>query len=299
MKSKGEEAELERLRAEIKDTKAGAERTRLQRALVDRLVELKREPEALDMLRLMIHEDRYDPPFFFNTGNALARLGDASAAEDAYRKAIQQRRGNYSRALNNLGVILVRQGHWDEARETFAAALLQENYAYPEASYNLGRLYLLRGEADLAIREWSRTLRLEPTHADAAAALARAYAEDGDTNRGISVLDNFVARSTRGGSGVPREIAEARREIVAAVGADEVDGVVTNAKPGARDGAGIRRASSNANFRGREIPRGAARQNLSIMLHGFFIACLLAPLARRLQQLVSSAVNFAPAKVNV
>lgn len=253
-KSKSAEAELERLRAEIKETKSGAERTRLQRALVERLVELKREPEALDALRLMIHEDRYDPPFFFNTGNALARLGDASAAEDAYRKAIQQRRGNYARALNNLGVILIRQGHWDEAQETFAAALMQENYAYAEASYNLGRLHLLRGEADLAMREWTRTLRLEPAHAEAAVALARAYAEDGDTNRGISVLDNFVARSTRAGDGgIPREIAEARSELVAAVGVSE--DTDANAKPGGREGAGLRPVSSNANFRGREIDR--------------------------------------------
>lgn len=255
--SRGEEAELERLRAEIKETKAGAERTRLQRALVDRLVELKREPQALDALRLMIHEDRYDPPFFFNTGNALARLGDASAAEDAYRKAILQRHGNYARALNNLGVILIRQGHWDEAQETFAAALLQENYAYPEASYNLGRLYLLRGEADLAIREWTRTLRLEPSHAEAAAALARAYAEDGDTKRGLLVLDNFVARSTRGGTaGVPREIAEARRELVAAAIVDSDD--AKNAKTSASDGAGASpasRVSSNANLRALEVDR--------------------------------------------
>ncbi|HEY0100404.1 MAG TPA: tetratricopeptide repeat protein, partial [Pyrinomonadaceae bacterium] len=259
--SKGADGELERLRAEIKDTKAGAERTRLQRALVERLVELKREPEALDALRLMIHEDRYDPPFFFNTGNALARLGDASAAEDAYRKAILQRRGNYSRALNNLGVILIRQGHWDEAQETFAAALLQENHAYPEASYNLGRLYLLRGEADLAIREWTRTLRLEPAHAEAAAALARAYAEDGDTKRGLAVLDNFVARSTRGGtSGVPREISEARRDLVAAAAAHANEDDATNAKTETSEGAGgnrAGRASSNANFRALEVDRAS------------------------------------------
>ena len=236
-KSRSEEAELERLRAEIKDAPPGALRARLQRALVDHLVALKREPEALDALRLMIHEDRYDPPFFFNTGNALARLGDASAAEDAYRKAISQRRGNYSRALNNLGVILIRQGHWDEARQTLSAALMQENYTYAEASYNLGRLHLLRGEADLAIREWLRTLRLEPAHAEAAAALARAYTEDGDIERGINVLDNFVARSTRTGAGVPREIAEARRELVAAANTTE-DTPAANPKTGsARDDA--------------------------------------------------------------
>ncbi|MDQ1589981.1 MAG: Tetratricopeptide repeat [Pyrinomonadaceae bacterium] len=242
-----EETELERLRAEIKDAKPGAERARLQRTLVERLVALKRQPEALDALRLMIHEDRYDPPFFFNTGNALARLGDASAAEDAYRKAISQRRGNYSRALNNLGVILIRQGHWEEARETLAAALMQENFTYAEASYNLGRLHLLRGEADLAIREWLRTLRLEPAHAEAAAALARAYTEDGDPERGVAVLDAFVARSTRTGAGVPREISDARRELVASAAANTEDsadaahlktgGGGNDVRPGAKLGA--------------------------------------------------------------
>jgi len=254
-KSKGVEGELERLRAEIKDAKPGADRARLQRALVDRLVALKRQPEALDALRLMIHEDRYDPPFFFNTGNALARLGDASAAEDAYRKAISQRRGNYSRALNNLGVILIRQGHWDEARETLAAALMQENYTYAEASYNLGRLHLLRGESDLAIREWLRTLRLEPAHAEAAAALARAYTEDGDAARGISVLDSFVARSTRTGAGVPREISEARRELVTAVTttttAEDADAV----NPKTVGGHEVRPAKTGAKFRAHEVDR--------------------------------------------
>lgn len=249
-KSGDGEAELERLRAEIKDARPGAERARLQRALVERLVALKREPEALDALRLMIHEDRYDPPFFFNTGNALARLGDASAAEDAYRKAISQRRGNYARALNNLGVILTRQGHWDEAHQTLSAALLQENYAYAEASYNLGRLHLLRGEADLAIREWLRTLRLEPTHAEAAVALARAYVEDGDPGRGLLVLDNFSARSARTGASVPREINEARREIADA----SEDGEAANSKSGDRDARGDA-ARRGAKFRAHELDR--------------------------------------------
>jgi tetratricopeptide (TPR) repeat protein len=252
-KFKGAEGEVERLRAEIKDARPGAERARLQRTLIEHLVALKRQPEALDALRMMIHEDRYDPAFFFNTGNALARLGDASAAEDAYRKAISQRRGNYARALNNLGVILIRQGHWDEAHETFAAALLQENYAYAEASYNLGRLHLLRGEANLAIREWQRTLRLEPAHAEAAAALARVYAEDGDAGRGIVVLDNFVSRSTRTGAGVPREIAEARREIVAAAAASAEDGEATNLKTG--DAPAARPAAPGAKFRAHKADR--------------------------------------------
>ena len=210
------ETELEELRAKIKDAGPGAERARLQRELAERLVGLGRKAEALDQLRLMIHEDRLDPTFFYNVGNALARLGDSQAALDAYRKAVGQRRGNYPRALNNMGVILIRLGRWAEAQDALTAALAQENNTYAEASYNLGRLHLLRGENGMAIREWTRTLRLQPDHADAAAALARAYAEDGSTSRAYGVLEKFTARNARAGGGVPLQIAQARNEISAA-----------------------------------------------------------------------------------
>lgn len=233
-----EDAEVSRLREEIKDAKPGSERAQKQHALVDRLVALNRKQDALAELRTEMFEDRFDPAFFYNVGNALARLGDASAATDAYRKAISQRHGNYARALNNLGVILIRQGRWDEAQEALSAALTQENNTYAEASYNLGRLYMLRGENGLAIREWTRTLKLQHDHADAAAALARAYADDGNTGRALEVLDAFYARSTRSGDGVPLPITYARREIIEASNAE------TDAK---KNEVKTARASSSAN----------------------------------------------------
>jgi tetratricopeptide (TPR) repeat protein len=209
--------DLDALRAQIETTSADGERGRLQRQLVEQLTAANDKGAALSELRLLLHEDRFDPPFFYNLGNALARLGDASAATDAYRKAISQRHGHYARALNNLGVILTRQGQWEEAQDALVAALGEEHNTYAEASYNLGRLYLLRGEAGLAIREWQHTLALEPTHADAATALARAYAEDGDAKRGLAVLDAYTARTTRTGAGVPLPVVYTRREIAANV----------------------------------------------------------------------------------
>jgi tetratricopeptide (TPR) repeat protein len=197
------------LRVQIEAAKSDSERARLQRTLIDYLVALGKKSEAISELRLMSREERLDPIGFYNIGNALARLGDTDTAIDAYRKAIKQRHGNYARALNNLGVMFLRQGRWDEAQSEFAAALKLENYRYGEASYNLGRVYSARGEADLAIREWSRTLNIQPDHTDAAIALARAYAEDGTPERGLEVLDTFVARR-----GPNTEMADARREIL-------------------------------------------------------------------------------------
>ncbi|MCA1593950.1 MAG: tetratricopeptide repeat protein [Acidobacteria bacterium] len=210
------DAELGEMRTRLNESKPGAERARLRRAYVERLVELDRRAEAVAELRAMIVEERFDPPYFYNTGNALARLGESNAAVEAYRKAVEQRHGNYARAQHNLGVVLIRLGRWEEAEEALTAALRQENFTYAEASYNLGRLYSLRGEAGLAIDEWTRTLRLRPDHANAAAALARSLAEDGDSERALAVLDAFSARQNTRGATAPREIAVTRGEIIAA-----------------------------------------------------------------------------------
>src|SRR6185369_9484048 len=110
--------------------------------------------------------------------NSLARLDDNNGAVEAYRKAIDQRKGNYSRALNNLGVVLLRIGRWDESYDALLSALKLESFRYSEASYNLGRLYAARGQSDLAVREWRRALAVDPKHSAAAAALSRGAEDD-------------------------------------------------------------------------------------------------------------------------
>jgi tetratricopeptide (TPR) repeat protein len=136
------------LRAGVEEAATGEARVRAERALVDYLIEHRRDREAIAELRLMMRAERLDPVGFYNIGNALARLGDNPTAVDAYRKAIEQRHGNYSRALNNLGVVLMRLGRWDEANEALNDALKEENFHYPEARRNLTRLAELRGRDD-------------------------------------------------------------------------------------------------------------------------------------------------------
>ncbi|MDT5061802.1 MAG: hypothetical protein QOH63_2261 [Acidobacteriota bacterium] len=233
---------LNALRSEIEDAKTDAERNRLQRTLVDYLVALNKKSEAIEDLRAWSRAERLDPIGFYNLGNALARLGDTDTAIEAYRKAIKQRHGNYARALNNLGVVLLRQGRWDEAQEALLSALRQENFRYGEASYNLGRLYSMRGEADLAIREWTRALVVQPEHADAAIALARALAEDGNPERGLAVLDTFITRH-----GPTDDLAGARREILFGGGVSEpAKSEATSTANGAGVNTPVTRSSSAA-----------------------------------------------------
>lgn len=146
-------------------------RLREQLKVVEQMMAQGLKQEALAELHSLAGENRFDPQGFFNIGNAFARLDATDAAVGAYRKAIEQRKGNYSRASNNLGVILLRQGFWDQAYAAFLAALRTENFHYAEASYNLGRLYAARGEMDRAVREWNRAIAVDPKHSGAAQAL--------------------------------------------------------------------------------------------------------------------------------
>jgi len=126
-----------------------------------------------DRVNTITSSNVFDPIGLFNLGNALARQHHNEPAIAAYRKAITQRKGFYSRALNNLGVVLLRTGRWDEAQESLLSALRLENFRYAEASYNLGRVYAARGQNDLAAREWRRTLAIDPQHDGAKLALAK------------------------------------------------------------------------------------------------------------------------------
>ena len=148
------------------------ERIRLQLKLVDQLVASGKRSDAIVALRQIVNSDGFDPQGFYNTGNSFARLGETDGAISAYRKAIEQRKGQYSRAFNNLGVVMLRAGRWDEAYDAFLSALKLESFRYAEASYNLGRLYAARGESDLAMREWQRALAVDPKHTAAAQALS-------------------------------------------------------------------------------------------------------------------------------
>src|SRR5688500_11224145 len=116
------------LRAEISAAGTQAERIRLKLKLADTLVNTGHKTEAVKELDAIANSSAFDPPSFYNLGNAYARMGETEAALNAYREAINQRKGKYSRALNNMGVVLLRVGRWEEAYEAFIGALKIESF---------------------------------------------------------------------------------------------------------------------------------------------------------------------------
>jgi tetratricopeptide (TPR) repeat protein len=169
---------VETLRQQIGAATTDPERIRLQLKLAELFATTGHRTEALKELNAIATSGAFDPAGFYNLGNSFARLGETEAALGAYREAIEQRKGKYSRALNNMGVILLRTGRWDEAHEAFTDALKIEHFNYAEASYNLGRLYAARGQKDLAAREWRRALTVDPQHDAAKQALTNINDDD-------------------------------------------------------------------------------------------------------------------------
>ena len=167
--------------AKIEAELSREEKLRKELVAVDQMVSQGKKQEALAKLQLLAAEDRFDPRGFYNIANAFARLDATDGAISAYRKAIEQRKGRYARASNNLGVILLRQGFWDQAYNAFLDALRTENFHYAEASYNLGRLYAARGEMDRASREWRRAVSVDPNHHAAVQALGGVRGLNGPT----------------------------------------------------------------------------------------------------------------------
>lgn len=166
------------LRDQIQAASTAPERIRLQLKLAELFVSTGFRTEAIKELETIATSGAFDPVGFYNLGNSFARLGETSAAIDAYNTAIEQRKGRYSRAYNNLGVVLLRTGRWHEAQEALLSALKLENFRYAEASYNLGRVYSALGQRDLAAREWRRALYVDPQHDAATQALARVGNEE-------------------------------------------------------------------------------------------------------------------------
>ncbi|HEX5888180.1 MAG TPA: tetratricopeptide repeat protein, partial [Pyrinomonadaceae bacterium] len=142
---------IKTLREQIAAASNHQDRNRFQLKLAEELVKTGYKTEALKELNAILSGSEFDPISFYNLGNAFARLGERESAVTAYRRAIEQRNGGYSRAHNNLGVVMLREGRWDEAYDAFISALKLENFRYAEASYNLGRLYAARGQSDLAV----------------------------------------------------------------------------------------------------------------------------------------------------
>ena len=113
---------------------------------------------------------------WLNLGITHLQLGDSSAAEAAFKRALEANPGNIE-ACNQLGILARRAGRLDDARRYYEAALLNDP-DYPDAHWNLGILHdrylsnpqralqhyehyqVITGTADPNLQGWIDELRL-------------------------------------------------------------------------------------------------------------------------------------------
>lgn len=98
------------------------------------------------------------PPAYFHLAQLHADSGNPSAAEQAYRKAIQFN-PQYLKARYNLGLLLLAQKRWNDARAEFEW-VIKHDPQNAESYFNLARASYSQKETLRAIREYRTALDL-------------------------------------------------------------------------------------------------------------------------------------------
>jgi serine/threonine protein kinase/tetratricopeptide (TPR) repeat protein len=94
----------------------------------------------------------------YNLGFALQQQGEREKALAAYRDAAGSKGGNYPDAFYQIGTILYDQGHWPQAAESFRKAIEQNGGRDPEAFYRLGVALAQQKDYDGAESAFRRAL---------------------------------------------------------------------------------------------------------------------------------------------
>ncbi len=114
-------------------------------------------------------------------GRALMAKGQLNDAAGEFRKAIEQRNGNYSAAQYNLGFALQQQGDGENAVKAYDAAIAQRSGNYPDAYYQKGVILLQQKRSPEAAIALSKAIEQNNNQdADALHALGVAQAQQKD-----------------------------------------------------------------------------------------------------------------------
>jgi HemY protein len=180
---------------------------------------------------------------YFQLGLILQNEYKLAEAEAMMLKALEFQPNN-ANVRNNLGVILLEQQRFDEAIESFKAAL----DIYPEhinAHYNLGMSFWASGNSSAAVAQYLKVLEIKPGWAMAANSLAwilatgdvalkwakiavqgkhrnnpeyldtlaAAYAEMGEFETAVRIIQQAIALAGGGGDNILRKEVEQRLRL--------------------------------------------------------------------------------------
>ncbi len=154
-------------------------------------------PEAVTVLRQVVHEDPKNPEAHLSLGTALALQGLRAQALEEIETAIHLA-PNSAKAQNQLGVILSRFLETDAARKAFEDALsLEPNFA--DAHVNLALILAQTGELPLAHQHLDKAIDIYGSTQPAARAYflrAKVWSAQGDNDNAIVDLEKATKLSS-------------------------------------------------------------------------------------------------------
>ena len=158
-----------------------------------RLLDNGRDREAASVLKQIVDADPGDFQAWTELGTAHLMGGDMAEAENAYRRAIQER-PTFALALLNLGRLLITQKRYAESIEPLVGAT-QVRADSADAHFLLGKTYLKLKQGSKAVPQLNESLRLDPQgKADAHLLLAALYDAAGLKDRAASEYQQFLAK---------------------------------------------------------------------------------------------------------
>lgn len=134
---------------------------------------------ALRQARKAVSADPHSAEALAVLGGVQLRRGDAAAAGQAYRRALEMAPGNLE-AVNNYGAWLCAQGHAAEALVVFDRVIGDAASHHPGLLANAGSCALRSGQAERAEADLRAALALDPQHPQALQDMARLLADRGE-----------------------------------------------------------------------------------------------------------------------
>ncbi|MCP5052196.1 MAG: sulfatase-like hydrolase/transferase [bacterium] len=157
------------------------------------LAEDRQLDKSVELLKLCIQKESFDPEHYNFLGVTYYKKGDFNSALAQYRKALELD-NNYASVFNNIGslylVVYLRQKDeraYQQALSNFNRALEIDPRLF--AAYNSrGAAYKFKKQITQAIADWKKTIELNPRFIDAYFNLGIAYLETGEKASALAIL---------------------------------------------------------------------------------------------------------------
>jgi tetratricopeptide (TPR) repeat protein len=163
------------------------------------LAESNRVDAAIELLKICIEKESFNPENFNFMGVAHYKKGDFSSALGYYKKALELDQ-NYASVFNNIGSLYLSMFLKERKEEAYRLAMENFNRALkidPRlfAAYNgRGAAYKYSGQLDAAISDWKKTIEINPNYINAYFNIGITYLEKSDR---ASALQYFQACQER------------------------------------------------------------------------------------------------------